>query len=388
MRCTVCIFACLACIGSGRRVENAALQARRSQDTLKLADAVHTQRVKKARPDLRNALALLLASTNPLAGFTRLVPGDQSPALIHSRFRVASHCSTAMSGPKTTKRRLRRLRAKAKAERRLKEAGAAGSKKTWRDYVDWDTPVSLHKDMLKPPRYLCVLDFEATCENTRFPYNHEIIEFPVVLVDLQNRSIVSEFHSYVRPSVNTTLSKFCLDLTGISQDQVDRSPTLPEVLKMFDEWRISNGLEHSAEGQNFIFVTHGPDLRDFLYKECVYKGIQQATYFNEWSNIKRVCRDHWKLGVKIHMSINDMLKRLKLQFEGQPHSGIDDTRNIARVALHLHGRGAKFYRNEELKPYHLRALENATKEPEDAPALSPTNSAKEPEDAPVLSPVR
>ena len=38
-----------------------------------------------------------------------------------------------------------------------------------------------------------------------------------------------EFHSYVRPSINTTLTPFCTKLTGITQDTVDAAPSLDEV---------------------------------------------------------------------------------------------------------------------------------------------------------------
>ena len=40
--------------------------------------------------------------------------------------------------------------------------------------------------------YLCVLDFEATCEEVNpDDYLHEIIEFPVLLLNLKTLEIVS-----------------------------------------------------------------------------------------------------------------------------------------------------------------------------------------------------
>ncbi len=40
--------------------------------------------------------------------------------------------------------------------------------------------------------YLCILDFEATCEDPNPPdYIHEIIEFPVVLLNLKTLQVVS-----------------------------------------------------------------------------------------------------------------------------------------------------------------------------------------------------
>lgn len=40
---------------------------------------------------------------------------------------------------------------------------------------------------------LQVMDFECTCEDEVYEYEHEIIEFPAVLIDVRNRRIVSSF---------------------------------------------------------------------------------------------------------------------------------------------------------------------------------------------------
>jgi len=41
-------------------------------------------------------------------------------------------------------------------------------------------------------QYLLVIDFEATCEvNAPATYNHEIIEFPIVVVNCLTRTVVS-----------------------------------------------------------------------------------------------------------------------------------------------------------------------------------------------------
>lgn len=199
-----------------------------------------------------------------------------------------------------------------------------------------------------PFPYLCVCDVEATCERNGH-YVHEIIEFPVVVVDLEAGRIVDEFHSYVRPTVNTTLSAFCTELTGITQDKVDAAPTLPEVLEAFEAWRSAKGwLEHTAERTDFAFAADGPfDLRFFLHGECARKGIAKRAYYDKWVNVKALFADFYSVrSCKIHK----MLARQGLQFEGRLHSGIDDTRNIARIAIKMRQDGAGYYLNEALPP--------------------------------------
>jgi 3'-5' exoribonuclease 1 len=187
----------------------------------------------------------------------------------------------------------------------------------------------------QPFPFLCVLDVEATCDEfSGFSnYVHEIIEFPVVVIDLHEGGVVGEFHSYVRPTVNTTLTEFCSRLTGISQAQVDAAPTLPEVLAQFEEWRVARGLTYTADLKEFAFAADGPwDLRHFLHGECARKGIPKPSYFDKWCNVKALFADFYRVkACKIHK----MLQLQGMRFEGRLHSGIDDTR--ARRALQPSG---------------------------------------------------
>lgn len=86
---------------------------------------------------------------------------------------------------------------------------------------------------------MCI-DFEATCfdDSTlkRRRNIQEIIEFPVVLFNLQTGATEGEFHRYVRPVEIPILSDYCKNLTGISQSEVNSATTLQEVLKEFNVW--------------------------------------------------------------------------------------------------------------------------------------------------------
>jgi len=66
--------------------------------------------------------------------------------------------------------------------------------------------------------YLVVIDFEATCDVVNpEDFQHEIIQFPAVLIDVHRQEVVDEFNSYCKPRIQPTLSAFCVSLTGISQ---------------------------------------------------------------------------------------------------------------------------------------------------------------------------
>lgn len=64
--------------------------------------------------------------------------------------------------------------------------------------------------------YLLVLDFEATCWPLRTfrKRENEVIEFSVVLYDVNEGRIIDEFQQYVQPTEFPILSEFCTELTG------------------------------------------------------------------------------------------------------------------------------------------------------------------------------
>ena len=68
-------------------------------------------------------------------------------------------------------------------------------------------------------KHLLVIDFEATCgaEGSK-PKPQEIIEFPCALLNANKGfEIEAIFHEYVRPVHNPKLTRFCTELTGITQ---------------------------------------------------------------------------------------------------------------------------------------------------------------------------
>lgn len=52
-----------------------------------------------------------------------------------------------------------------------------------------------------PLDYLCILDFEATCNNVKpAPRPQEIIEFPTLLFNVRTGQVEDEFHHYIKPT--------------------------------------------------------------------------------------------------------------------------------------------------------------------------------------------
>ena len=204
--------------------------------------------------------------------------------------------------------------------------------------------------MTEARRFLLVLDFEATCSEAEDRMTRkekdakrEIIEFPVVMVDVSTGEVIREFHEYVRPTDGVAewaareLDPFCTQLTGITQEQVNDAGTLPEVLGRLEEWLSS----HELTSANAVFVTCGDwDLRDMLPTECKRKGIVIPEILtSNYVNIKTVYTNTYKRRAG---GMKAMLKALGLKLEGHHHSGIADSRNIARIAIECLKRGGQF----------------------------------------------
>lgn len=195
--------------------------------------------------------------------------------------------------------------------------------------------------------YLCILDFEATCwssMNNSNTYQMEIIEFPSILYKINEQdkiyTYVSEFSKYVRPIMNPTLSEFCTELTGITQETVDVADTFDIVYIQHQEWLH----QHVPDGKELIIVTCGDwDLGTQLPRELKNKKLKLHPYYNKYMNIKNPYKSLYKVNPKGMMG---MLDYLKIQHEGRHHSGIDDTRNIAKIMLRILSDGYtydKFY---------------------------------------------
>lgn len=93
-----------------------------------------------------------------------------------------------------------------------------------------------HRRLPQPFSHILVLDFEATCDSGSPHFPHEIIEFPVLVLDTYSLQIVAKFHRYVRPTKHPSLTTFCTELTGITQAMVDAADPIETVIKEFREW--------------------------------------------------------------------------------------------------------------------------------------------------------
>lgn len=193
------------------------------------------------------------------------------------------------------------------------------------------------------------MDFEATCFEKPFDRKiQEIIEFPAVLIDLETGQILKEFHRYLRPVVVPILSEYCVNLTGITQDVVDKGELFPDVMEEFVKWMKATVKEFklvlpktkkSNIDGNCALVTWGNwDFLIQLKNECTKKKVRRPPFFNQWIDLKEIYIE--KGTFKNPFTFGDALVQSGIEFVGRPHSGLDDARNTAMLAYKMHKEGS------------------------------------------------
>lgn len=183
-------------------------------------------------------------------------------------------------------------------------------------------------------KFICVLDFEATCWINEKKPTQEIIEFPSVLYELRaDKKVqwIGEFSKYVRPVLEPVLSDFCIELTGITQKQVDEAEPIEIVYEQHYQWLKSNVPEDKFS-QIFIVTAGAWDLKTMLPLEIKNKNLTYHQVYKRFINIKTEFESFYKVKAN---GMSGMLDKLGLDLDGRLHSGFDDTKNIAKILLKM-----------------------------------------------------
>ena len=168
-----------------------------------------------------------------------------------------------------------------------------------------------------------ILDLEATCwQGNLMDRNQEIIELAAYRVN-GYREWVDHFQSFIRPVQHPRLSTYCIDLTGITQDQVSKAKTFEHVFPRFEDWF------HAQDGPHLI-CTWGDKDMNLIHNECLRCDADDS-FLPGWIDLKRQYAGIHQLPKEV-----GLLKALEyndIDFEGSPHRAEDDAYNTAKLFL-------------------------------------------------------
>ena len=178
-------------------------------------------------------------------------------------------------------------------------------------------------------RHLNVVDVEATCWTGKAPPGQvsEIIEIGLTVVDLAERVRVGKHQIMVRPE-RSTVSGFCTELTGLTQEQVDTGVTFAEACRQLRR-------EHYADSR--AWASWGDYDRKQFLRQCDATAVR-SPFGSVHTNAKQqfAVANGWPKGVGMH----EALEVARLPLEGRHHCGADDAWNIAALIIQLMERNA------------------------------------------------
>ena len=262
----------------------------------------------------------------------------------------------------------------------------------------------------QPFEYLVVLDFEATCDESsngsRFG-PQEVIEFPLVVIEVATGETKAIFRRYVTPQVHPKLTAFCTGLTGITNAMVaPESGALPfgtvwtQVEAFLREQNLLPPLTSSsasspstastAPPHRWAFVTCGDwDLRTMLPAQLSLLGVKKheiPLHYTGWINLKPTFNSFYQPRIDAR-GMTDMLNKLNLPLVGRHHSGLDDCKNIAQIVCRMIDDGCTFKLTQQHRRDKAAAAHAAQERDGGAPAAASVVSfAAQPQPAAASAP--
>lgn len=172
-----------------------------------------------------------------------------------------------------------------------------------------------------------IFDLEATCyddsrkdETKPYGFVNEIIEIGAVMLD-ENGNEIGRFSKFAQPKLFPIISKFCTELTTITQENIDNADMLKYILEDFMIWchdciLISWGHYDKKQLSNDLIENNLKFYLDVLDDHHSLKHLHA-----KWNNLKQT------RGV----GMGRALKMEGLELSGTHHRGIDDAVNIAKI---------------------------------------------------------
>lgn len=176
--------------------------------------------------------------------------------------------------------------------------------------------------------HVAVVDLEATCADTANgddslpPDQMEIIEIGAVMLRRVDLAPVDTFERFVHPVVHHRLTPFCIQLTGITQHDVDAAAQFPEVFWRFCEWLTHWQAAAWGSWGNWDAYQLRTDARRHEIAHELTTGLPAHCNLKKWW---RDCR-----GGK-RVSQRRAVEQAGLEWTGRQHRGIDDARMLAEL---------------------------------------------------------
>ncbi len=166
-----------------------------------------------------------------------------------------------------------------------------------------------------------IFDLEATCwEGRPNGLAQETIEIGAVCMDNYGE-ILGSYNRFIKPVLNPFLSPFCKELTTISQEEIDKARTFPDVIEEFQDWV-------DIYESEYLLCSWGSFDKKMLISDCILHKLEYD-WVEKHINLKKqyhsIKRLHRPCGLK------KAVRKEGFEFTGIHHRGISDAENLAKV---------------------------------------------------------
>jgi inhibitor of KinA sporulation pathway (predicted exonuclease) len=158
--------------------------------------------------------------------------------------------------------------------------------------------------------------------------SNNIIQIGAVIGDIYTGEIVGKFNIITKLPNEEQLSPYIINLTGITQEQVDKAPHLQDAYcKLIEFYTL-------YQPCNRIVLTWGGEdmntLRSQLYPDTHWP------FGRRWTDVKTLCIvDRIKQKKSFKGGLSKTVKQLGLNFEGIAHNAEADALNTFKVFSYL-----------------------------------------------------
>lgn len=176
---------------------------------------------------------------------------------------------------------------------------------------------------LRESKLFLLVDIEATCwERHKVRDKNEIIELGAILCNTDGY-ILGSYQSFVRPRINKSLSKFCKELTNISQSDIETSEVLSSIVEKMIEWADNN---FAVDLQLIKWASWGNWDEKCLKKDCKRHDIPFP--FGQHICLKALYKELRGLDC----GLKEAVDREGFYWSGKEHRALDDAFNSHKIA--------------------------------------------------------
>ena len=167
---------------------------------------------------------------------------------------------------------------------------------------------------------ILVIDLEATCWEGEPPagQDHEIIEIGLCVLDVASGERLETRSILVRPE-HSTLSDYCIRLTTLTQEEVDRGLSLPAACQL---------LREKYRSRERLWASYGDYDRQQFQRSCAAHDIGYP-FGSGHINVKSLFAVVHNLEREV--PLDRAVEMMGWPLEGTLHRGSDDAWNIARL---------------------------------------------------------